>query len=195
MAYYGGESNVPGAAGNLLAGGFSLRDLFPNAQSDIPTRTKSPYIKPGTKPSLKELFPPRPGTFGADPTDSFDRRIPVANTAFLNVPAAGVNAEDFLAGGFNHVIQKGPGALGGRSEEQIRRLQQNIPENQQLLEEFKRRGITPGGGPQLPLAGMSNLNNAVANMTLGAPGNLAGFYGGPQIGQAPVGFAAKTIYS
>ena len=190
--YYSGTTNVPGAPGNLLAGGFSLRDLLPNAQSDIPTRTGSPYIKPGSKPSLKELCPSRPGTFGADPTDPFERKIPAANTAFSDIPGAPGN---LLAGGFNHVIQQGPGALGGRSEEQIRRLQQSLPENQQLLEEFQRRGITPGGGPKLPLAGTSNLNSAVANMTPGAPGNFAGFYGGPQIGQAPVGFAAKTVYS
>lgn len=55
--------------------------------------------------------------------------------------------------------------------------------------------LLAGGGPKLPLAGTSNLNSAVANMTPGAPGNFAGFYGGPQIGQAPVGFAAKTVYS
>jgi hypothetical protein len=109
-----------------------------------------------------------------------------------NVPGAPGN---LFAGGFNHVIPQGPGALGGRSEEQIRRLQQSLPENKQLLEEFERRGITPGGGPKLPLAGTSNLNSAVANMTPGAPGNFAGFYGGPQIGQAPAGFAAKTVYS
>jgi hypothetical protein len=81
-----------------------------------------------------------------------------------NVPGAPGN---LFAGGPSFDIPRGPGALGGRSEEQIRRLQQSMPENQQLLEEMKRRGITPGGGPQLPLAGIpgsSNLPGAIGNM-------------------------------
>lgn len=102
------------------------------------------------------------------------------------------NTGAFIAGSPSFEIRRGPGALGGRSEEQIRRLQQSIPENQQLLEEMRRRGITPGGGPQLPpLAyGSSNLPGAV--------GNMAGlmndqFYGGPQMGQVPPGFQAKYV--
>jgi hypothetical protein len=107
-----------------------------------------------------------------------------------NVPGAPGN---LFAGGPSFDIPRGPGALGGRSEEQIRRLQQNMPENQQLLEEMKRRGITPGGGPQLPLAGIpgsSNLPGAIGNM--GGLAN-AGFYYGPQAGQLPQGFAGKTL--
>lgn len=92
------------------------------------------------------------------------------------------------AGGPSFDIPRGPGALGGRSEEQIRRLQQSMPENRQLLEEMKRRGITPGGGPQLPLAGV-----------MGGMGNMAGMlnaqlYGGPQMGQMPAGFQGKSVY-
>jgi hypothetical protein len=107
-----------------------------------------------------------------------------------NVPGAPGN---LFAGGPSFDVPRGPGALGGRSEEQIRRLQQNMPENQQLLEEMKRRGITPGGGPQLPLAGVpgsSNLPGAIGNM--GGLAN-AGFYYGPQAGQLPQGFAGKTL--
>lgn len=100
------------------------------------------------------------------------------------VPGAPGN---LFAGGPSFDIPRGPGALGGRSEEQIRRLQQNMPENRQLLEEMKRRGITPGGGPQLPLAGV-----------MGGMGNMAGlanaqFYGGPQMTQLPPGMV-KTVY-
>lgn len=85
-------------------------------------------------------------------------------------------------------INRGPGALGGRSEEQIRRLQQNMPQNQQLLDEMKRRGITPGGGPSLPLAS-----------SMGGIGNVAGlanssFFRGPQIAQLPDEFAGKSVY-
>ena len=107
-----------------------------------------------------------------------------------NVPGAPGN---LFAGGPSFDVPRGPGALGGRSEEQIRRLQQNMPENQQLLEEMKGRGITPGGGPRLPLAGVpgsSNLPGAIGNM--GGLAN-AGFYYGPQAGQLPQGFAGKTL--
>ena len=107
-----------------------------------------------------------------------------------NVPGAPGN---LFAGGPSFDVPRGPGALGGRSEEQIRRLQQNMPENQQLLEEMRRRGITPGGGPQLPLAGIpgsSNLPGAVGNM--GGLAN-ASFYYGAQAGQLPQGFAGKTL--
>jgi hypothetical protein len=53
----------------------------------------------------------------------------------------------------------------------------------------------PMRGPQLfPLAGTSNLSSAIANLLPGAPGNNAGFYGGPQMGQAPAGFQSKTVY-
>jgi len=96
-----------------------------------------------------------------------------------NVPGAPGN---LLAGGPSFDIRRGPGALGGRSEEQIRRLQQSLPENRQLLEKMQRRGITPGGGPQLPMAqGSSNLPGAIGNM-----GGLvnAQFFAGPQLGQA-----------
>jgi len=51
-----------------------------------------------------------------------------------------------------------------------------------LLEEMQRRGITPGGAPQLPMAqGSSNLPGAVGNM-----GGLvnAQLFEGPQLGQA-----------
>ena len=96
-----------------------------------------------------------------------------------------------LAGSPSFDIPRGPGALGGRSEEQIRRLQQNMPENRQLLEEMKRRGITPGGGPQLPLAqGFGSLPGAIGNM--GGIQN-AQFYLGPQLGQIPAGFQGKYV--
>jgi hypothetical protein len=73
-----------------------------------------------------------------------------------------------------------------------------MPENRQLLDEMKRRGITPGGGPQLPLAGIpgsSNLPGAVGNM--GGIAN-ATFYAGPQFNQPgnvslPAGFQGKYV--
>ena len=106
-----------------------------------------------------------------------------------NVPGAPGN---LFAGGPSFDIRRGPGALGGRSEEQIRRLQQSLPENRQLLEEMQRRGITPGGGPQLPMAfGSSNLPGAVGNM--GGIAN-AQFFDGPQLGQATPGQQPQQPY-
>ena len=58
-------------------------------------------------------------------------------------------------------------------------VNKSTPNNKQLLDEMKRRGITPSGGPQLPLAGSpfgsSNLAGATAQMNPGQPGNFAGF--------------------
>jgi len=112
-----------------------------------------------------------------------------------NVPGAPGN---LFAGSPSFDVPRGPGALGGRSEEQIRRLQQSMPENRQLLEEMQRRGITPGGVPRLPLAGVpgsSNLPGAIGNM--GGIAN-ATFYAGPQFNQPgnvsiPAGFQNKYV--
>ena len=55
---------------------------------------------------------------------------------------------------------------------------------------MKRRGMTPGGGPQLPLAGSpfgsSNLAGATAQMNPGQPGNYAGM-------ALPNGFINKYV--
>lgn len=99
-----------------------------------------------------------------------------------SVPGAPGN---LLAGGPSFDINRTPGALGGRSGEQLKRLYEGgTQQNKQLNEELMRRGIMPGAGPQLPLV-------------YGAPGNAAGmanasFFGGPQIG-LPVGFANKMV--
>ena len=100
-----------------------------------------------------------------------------------NVPGAPGN---LFAGGPSFDIPRGPGALGGRSEEQIRRLQKSMPENRQLLDEMQRRGITPGGG---------NLPAAVGNMA-GIANST--FYAGPQFNQPgnvslPAGFQNKMV--
>ena len=84
-----------------------------------------------------------------------------------NVPGA---AGNLFAGGPSFDIPRGPGACG----------------------------ITPGGGPQLPLAGIpgsSNLPGAVGNM--GGIAN-ATFYAGPQFNQPgnvslPAGFQGKYV--
>jgi hypothetical protein len=98
---------------------------------------------------------------------------------------------DALAGSPSFEINKRPGALGGRSGEQLRRLYEGgTQQNQQLNKEMLERGIMPGAGPKLPLAyGVP-----------GQPGNAAGmanaeFYLGPQYAQLPQGFQNKTIYA
>ena len=65
--FYGGESNVPGAPGNLLGGGIPLRQLFPGAPSDIPFTPGMPgIVRPGTKQKLKDIFPHFPGGYGGE---------------------------------------------------------------------------------------------------------------------------------
>jgi hypothetical protein len=100
--------------------------------------------------------------------------------------------EGLVAGGPSFDINRVPGALGGRSGEQLKRLYEGgTQQNQQLNEELKRRGIMPGG-PQLPFAFQNNMQ--------GVPmGNMAGllngqFYGGPQMRQqVPPGFQNKYV--
>lgn len=96
-----------------------------------------------------------------------------------NVPGAPGN---LMAGSPSFDINRRPGALGGRSGEQLRRLYEGgTQQNQQLNEELRQRGIMPGG-PQLPLAfGSSNLPAAIGNMAGLAN---AQFFEGPQLGQA-----------
>jgi len=97
------------------------------------------------------------------------------------------NAGGLVAGNPSFDINKGRGALGGRSGEQLKRLYEGgTQQNQQLNNELMRRGIMPGAGPQLPLAMGSQGMNPMGN---------AGFYMGPQLGQQlPVGFQNKYIF-
>lgn len=99
-----------------------------------------------------------------------------------NVPGAPGN---LLAGNPSFDIRRTPGALGGRSGEQLRRLYEGgTQQNQQLNDELMRRGIKPGAGPQLPMAfGSSNLPGAI--------GNIQGMVDAYQLGQA--GFNSKFV--
>jgi hypothetical protein len=84
---------------------------------------------------------------------------------YNGAPSVG-NQAGMLAGGPSFEINKRPGALGGRSGEQLKRLYEGgTQQNQQLNDELMRRGIMPGAGPQLPLAFGDSL-------IPGAPGNL-----------------------
>ena len=103
-----------------------------------------------------------------------------------NVPGAPGNVGSILAGNPSFDINRGKGALGGRSGEQLKRLYEGgTQQNQQLNEELMRRGIMPGSGPQLPLAmGMQGM----------VPMGNAGFFMGPQMGQQlPAGFQNKYV--
>jgi hypothetical protein len=72
-----------------------------------------------------------------------------------------------MAGSPSFDINQRPGAMGGRSGEQLKRIYEGGTKgNEQLNEELRRRGIMPGG-PRLPMAmGMG------AGMGMGVP---AGF--------------------
>jgi hypothetical protein len=163
--FYGGESNVPGAPGNLLAGGIPLRQLFPGAPSDIPFTPGMPgIVRPGTKQRLKDIFPHSPGGYGGE--DGGPR--------YGTTPGG-------IAGTPSFDINRTPGALGGRSGEQLKRIYEGgTQQNEQLNEELRRRGIMPGG-PQLPLA------------QGGVPMGNAGFFASNQYGQQlPPGYV-KTV--
>jgi hypothetical protein len=105
-------------------------------------------------------------------------------SGYENVPGAPGN----LLAGLSFDINKSPGALGGRSGEQLKRLYEGgTQQNQQLNEELKKRGLMPGAGPQLPLASVGGM----------APMGNAGFFYGPQYGQdaqqLPIGFGGISI--
>jgi hypothetical protein len=163
------QGNYIGNAGALapnplMAGGIPLRDLLPNAPSDIPTPVKGAprYLKDKEKLKLKDLFPTRPGGFGIPagaPGYEFDRRIPPAG----------------LAGNpFGPAFQI-PGRKPGG--------QPVLPgENKKDIEDVYGRP-----GPQ-PMPGSSPLG---LPMAMGTPvvGNMAGF-----LGQGiPPGYANKTV--
>jgi hypothetical protein len=62
---------------------------------------------------------------------------------------AGMN--DMLAGSPSFDLNRRPGALGGRSGEQLKRLYEGgTRQNEKLNQELLDRGIFPGVGPQLP---------------------------------------------
>lgn len=100
------------------------------------------------------------------------------------------NEAGMIAGSPSFEINKRPGALGGRSGEQLKRLYEGgTQQNKQLNNELIERGLMPGRGPELfPLAyGIP-----------GQPGNMAGianteFYMGPQYAQLPPGFQNKFV--
>jgi hypothetical protein len=79
-----------------------------------------------------------------------------------NVPGAPGN---LLAGGPSFDINRRPGALGGRSGEQLKRLYEGgTQQNKQLNEELIERGIMPKGGPQLPLVQNGMFGGGLGNV-------------------------------
>ena len=100
-----------------------------------------------------------------------------------NVPGAPGN---LLAGAPSFDINRRPGALGGRSGEQLKRLYEGgTQQNEKLNEELRNRGIMPGSGPQLPMAFGSFPNAMIAQAYPGgqAIGNAAAL--GGQVGINP----------
>jgi len=79
-----------------------------------------------------------------------------------NVPGAPGN---LLAGGPSFDINRRPGALGGRSGEQLKRLYEGgTQQNEQLNKELIERGIMPKGGPQLPLVQNGMFGGGLGNV-------------------------------
>ena len=96
-----------------------------------------------------------------------------------NVPGAPGN---LFAGGPSFDINRRPGALGGRSGEQLKRLYEGgTQQNEKLNEELRNRGIMPGSGPQLPLVFGGSTNSYIAQAYPGgqAIGNAAAMLGAP----------------
>lgn len=130
--YYGGESNVPGAPGNVAAvnpGGIPNRPVDPELLKRLQQQGTPP--PPGFREQYGLPPAPQPGS---------------AQQASFGSPS-------MLAGNPSFDINRTPGALGGRSGEQLQRLYEGgTQQNQQLNDELQRRGIMPGSGPQLPMA-------------------------------------------
>ena len=179
--YYGGAANVPGAPGNpgfFPSIGSSL--LSAGNTGGVPNQPLDPRLKgklqqPGT--------PPPPGfreQYGLPPTGGTTPLV-------FGAPQPG----SMVAGNPSFDINRSAGPLGQRPGEQLQRLYEGgTQQNQQLNEELRRRGIMPGSGPQLPLA-----QGGPGGMSMGNVAGIANaeFYRGPQYGQAPVGFAGKTV--
>ena len=61
--FYGSRLGNDGA----YVGGVPLKNLFPNAPSDIPFAPGTPgIVRPGTNQKLKDLFPYQPGGYGGE---------------------------------------------------------------------------------------------------------------------------------
>jgi hypothetical protein len=181
---YGGQPVGMGNAG-AIAGGIPLKDLFPNAPSDVGTPVQTPgVVRPGTKQKLKDIFPPGRGVPNMPPDHplyNFVRRgftgDLVQTSPYLENNSFGVAGNPF-----------GPGfVIPGKG-----------PVKQPVLPGEDRGAVegvygTPGPKPMpgsaplgLPMAmGSSNLPNAIGNMAGVANSQ---FYRGPQLGQAGLYF-------
>jgi len=205
--YYGGSANVPGAPGNpgffpsvgyspLVAGGFSLKDLLPSASWDVPQQTpgQNPkYLKPGEKPSLKDLFPRQPGSF-ADP---FNPSIPAGGVSF-GAPGNGGALAQRVYGQIERGQYNRPGPRGaGIVQPEVFMAPYPGTQPGQPTEFFPLGNPAAGYRFEAANPGMmptitSSMNPGVnAGMT---PMGNAGFYAGPQLGQSvPPGYVNKIV--
>ena len=163
MIRYYGQENTPGAPGNFLA----------NQGPSTPVKFDE---------RMNQLVPTLGG--GGIKKDS----VRWKNTPTEFPQAFGMFPGMQVAGNPSFDIQQGPGALGRRSGEQLQRLYQGgTQQNQQLNEELIRRGLTPGGGPQLPLANANIFTPfQVAQALPGEAGNLGGMLTAPPGGMQDV---------
>ena len=188
MAKYDGQYNSPGAPGNgaAVAGGIRLRDLLPSASWDVPQQApgQNPkYLKPGEKPSLKDLFPRQPGSF-ADP---FNPGIPAGGVSF-SAPGNGAALAQRVYGQIERGQYNRPGPLGaGIVQPEVFMAPYPGTKPGQPTEFFPLGNPAAGYRFEAAVPGMNpGINSGMTPM-----GN-AGFYAGPQMGQLPPGYV-KTV--
>ena len=177
--YYGGSANVPGAPGTpgfFPSIGYSF--LSAGNTGGVPNQPLDPRLKeklqqPGT--------PPPPGfreQYGLPPTNGTTPLV-------FGAPQPG----SMVAGSPGYMLDR----------DIIEQRMDNNDMRQRGLENFRFRGVpgtpapvqSPPRGPQLfPLA-----QSAPGTAPMGNAAGIANaeFYRGPQYGQAPVGFAGKTV--
>jgi len=136
-----------GGAGNPIAAALLLKDLFPNAQSDIPAERGTPgVIRPGTRQRLKDIFPPRQGGLGVpqgEPGYEMDQQIPWGD--LVRGSRGELVAQQFpmSQGDFLDRVERRIDARGPSFEERLRRL------GASSVQDAINRGILPAA-PRFP---------------------------------------------
>lgn len=201
--FYGGESNVPGAPGNLLAGGPSfdirrgagalggrsgeqLRRLYEGGtqqNQQLNEELMKRGIMPGSGPQLPMAFgssnlPGAVGNMGG-----------LANAQFFEGPQLGQAAPQ----GEPQRPYGGAPNVPLTPEEKARLLQQGSPIPPNFREQYlPRTGVDLAGnqGPSTPVKFDEHMNMLVPNMGAGRPGQVR--FKLPQA-ELPGGFQAKYV--
>ena len=136
-----------GDAANPIAAALLLKELFPNAQSDIPAERGTPgVIRPGTKQRLKDIFPPRQGGLGipqGQPGYEMDQQIPWGD--LVRGSRGELVAQQFPMSqeDFRDRVERRIDARGPSIQERLRQL------GASSFQDAINKGIFPGA-PRLP---------------------------------------------